>query len=77
MNKLRAVFTKDILRLLIIIVVPVWGAGIYVSERTTSVLEKQIGILERQIEAGQEREMRWASLFKEILGCQQDENDDE
>ena len=62
----RALVTWETIRLLAFVVAPVWGAGVYVSERTTSVLEEQL-------EASQEREAQWAFLFKEILGCNRNE----
>ena len=63
MSKLRAVFTKDTLKLLVLIVAPVWGAGVYVSETTT-------GVFETQLEAASAREVEWITLLKDVLACQ-------
>ena len=57
----KAVLTWETVRLLAFVVAPVWGAGVYVAESTT-------GVLEEQLEVCREREQEYLSLVKDLLG---------
>ncbi len=67
MTKLaKAVLSWEIVRLLAFVVAPVWGAGVYVAESTTSTLEAQL-------ELAADREHQYLAMIKGLMGLAAEE----
>ena len=71
MTAVRAAINSQTIRLLALIVAPVWGAGLYVAQSTSAVLEAQIQACAAResvaFERSEAREQKLMDLIESLL----------